>query len=684
MAENERPLIIWKKSILLAIVGWGGGCYNCLMHNGGWWRYIQYDEKDKTNISVPMLKRVAEFARPYALQLGLLLLAILVSSLIGLIPPLIYRGIIDDALGKNNLNLLIILSLGLIAVPLLDGLIGMGQRYLSSRVGESVIADLRKALYQHIQNMSLRFFTNVKTGELISRLDNDVIGAQRAVTGTFISIITNAVNVVLILGVMIALDWRLTLLGLIILPLFLIPARRVGLVLRRLVKQQYELNAELDSQLSETLNVSGALLTKLFGRQKLEVQKMAASSEKLANIGVQQAIVGRGLFLMLGLVAAAGTAIVYFGGGLLVFQGAFTVGTIIAFAAYLSQLYGPVTSLINSRVDLATSLVSFERVFQTLNIPIEIQDKPDAVELKDVQGSLRFENVWFSYLEDESTSQNPYVKELMGEVHTPAKDGANGHSPNGHAQDDKDEEHSARIVPTRRWALQNVTFETRAGQLVALVGPSGAGKTTITYLIPRLYDPTEGSILIDGHDLRDVTQESLADQIGMVTQETYLFHDTVRANLLYAKPDATDAEMEAAARAANIHDFISKLPKGYDTIVGERGYRLSGGEKQRVAIARVVLKDPRILVLDEATSSLDSESEALIQDALKPLMHNRTSVVIAHRLSTILAADMILVVDAGQIVERGTHAELLARDGLYARLYRTQFREQNLASAVPV
>ncbi len=643
------------------------------MHGNGWWRYIYYDEKDKTNISVPLLKRVAQFARPYAWQLGFLLLAILVSSLIGLIPPLIYRGIIDDALGKNNFQLLIILSLGLIAVPLLDGLIGIGQRYLSSRVGESVIADLRKALYTHMQNMSLRFFTNVKTGELISRLDNDVIGAQRAVTGTFISIITNAVNVVLILGILIALDWRLTFLALIIIPLFFFPARRVGLILRRLVKEQYELNAELDSQLAETMNVSGALLTKLFGRQKYEIKKMSASSEKLADLGVQQAFVGRGLMLILGLVAAVGTAVVYFGGGVLVFQGTFTIGTIIAFAAYLSQLYGPITALVNSRVDLATSLVSFERVFETLNIPIEIQDKPDAVELKNIQGNLRFENVSFSYLAaDETDSHNPYVKELMGNVHV----NGNSNGANGNAQNDPDEEHSAQIVPTRRWALQNVSFDTREGQLVALVGPSGAGKTTITYLIPRLYDPTEGSILIDGHDLRDVTQESLANQVGMVTQETYLFHDTVRANLLYAKPDATQDEMEAAAVAANIHDFISKLPKGYDTIVGERGYRLSGGEKQRVAIARVILKNPRILVLDEATSSLDSESEALIQDALKPLMHNRTSVVIAHRLSTILAADVILVVDGGQVVERGMHAELVEQDGLYARLYRTQFRDR--------
>ncbi len=643
------------------------------MHTGGWWQYIQYDEKDKTQLSLPLLRRVAQFARPYAPRLGLLLGAILISALIGLIPPLLYRAIIDNAIAQNNLQLLALLSLGLVLVPLVDGLIGVGQRYLSSRVGESLIADLRKTLYEHMQNMSLRFFTNVKTGELISRLDNDVIGAQRAVTGTFISIITNAIDVILILGVMIALDWRLTLLSLLVIPLFILPARRVGLVLRKLVKRQYQLNAELDAQLAETLNVSGALLTKLFGRQKYEAQKFGANSEMLADIGVEQALVGRGLFLMLGLVAAVGTAIVYFGGGVLVMQGAFTVGTIIAFAAYLGQLYGPISTLINSRVDLATSLVSFERVFETLNIPIEIQDAADAVELKTIQGDLDFENVSFSYLAaSETASQNPYVQELMGELEPRS---ANGNGANGHAQTEDATEQSARITPTRREALQKVTFQARAGQLVALVGPSGAGKTTITYLIPRLYDPTNGRILIDGHDLRAVTQESLAQQIGMVTQETYLFHDTVRANLLYAKPAATQAEIEAAAVAANIHDFIAKLPKGYDTIVGERGYRLSGGEKQRVAIARVILKNPRILVLDEATSSLDSASEALIQDALKPLMRNRTSVVIAHRLSTILAADMILVLDNGQIVESGTHAELLARDGLYARLYRTQFRD---------
>ncbi len=641
------------------------------MHTGGWWRYIQFDEREQPTISWSLLKRVAQYALPYRVPLALLLTAIFISSLIGLIPPLIYRAIIDTALPHSDLQLLVLLSLGLIAIPLLDGIIGMGQRYLSARVGENLIADLRVALYKHMQNMSLRFFTNAKTGELISRLDNDVIGAQRAVTGTFISIVTNAVNVVLILGVMLALDWRLTVLSLLVLPLFVLPARRVGLVLRRLVKEQYQLNAELDAQLSETLNVSGALLTKLFARQKMEGAKLAASSERLAKIGVEQAVVGRGLVLMLGLIAAFGTAIVYLGGGVLTMQGVFTVGTIVAFGAYLTQLYGPVSTLINSRVDLATSLVSFERVFETLNLPIEIQDRPDAVTLKNARGKLAFENVTFSYLgENEDDAQNPYAPKTWASPQTPTNgSGANGHD--GAAEPD-----ATRIVPTRRLALQNVSFEIEPGQLVALVGPSGAGKTTITYLIPRLYDPTAGRILLDGHDLRDVTQESLAQQIGMVTQETYLFHDTVRANLLYGKPDATAAEIENAARAAHIHDFIVKMPKQYETVVGERGYRLSGGEKQRVAIARVILKDPRILVLDEATSSLDSESEALIQDALKPLMQRRTSVVIAHRLSTILAADLILVVDEGKIVERGSHPELLERAGLYARLYRTQFRAQ--------
>lgn len=638
------------------------------MWSGGWWRYVEYDEKDKPQVSRTLMLRVAEFARPYAPLLAIMLVTILISALIDLIPPLIYRSLVDQAIPNQDLRQLTVLAAALVIIPLIDGLIGVGQRYLSSRVGEGVISDLRQALYGHMSKMSIRFFTNTKTGELISRLDNDVIGAQRAVTGTMVSIVTNAVQAVTILAVMIALDVRLTLVSLIVLPLFILPARRVGLVLRGLVRQQYEINAELDSQLGESLNVSGALLVKLFGRQKHETGKFRANAEKLASLGIRQAVVGRWLFLALSLVSAVGLAIVYWGGGLLVFQGVFTIGTIIAFAAYLNQLYSPISSLINARVDFATSLVSFERVFETLNLPVEITDKPDAITLDRVKGNLSFDNVSFSYIEE--NEKIPYAKEPRPVV------SPNGNGANGHGASDDEDEYSAQITPTRRWALRNVSFETRAGQLVALVGPSGAGKTTITYLIPRLYDPTEGHVLLDGHDLRDVTMESLTNQVGMVTQETYLFHDTVRANLLYAKLDATQEEIERAARAANIHDVITKLPRGYDTVVGERGYRLSGGEKQRIAIARVILKDPRILVLDEATSSLDSESEALIQDALKPLMQKRTSVVIAHRLSTILAADVILVVNDGQIVERGTHAELLAQDGLYARLYRTQFREQ--------
>ncbi len=634
------------------------------MHGGSWWRYIYSDEEEqKSKVTRSSLRRVADFARPYLRYILLMLLAIVGSSLLALIPPLLYRDLIDHALPNKDFSRLNLLALGLIGIPLLDGLIGVGQRWISARVGEGVIADLRKALYTHMQRMSLRFFTHTKTGALMSRLDNDVIGAQRAVTSTLVTIATSAFQVVAILAVMLSLEWRLTLLSLMVLPLFYIPSRRVASVLRELVHQQYDLDAKLEARMNETLNVSGALLVKLFGKQKQETQRFAETADQLAAIGVRQAVVGRWFFMALGLITAIGAAAVYWGGGLLVIQGAFTVGTIIAFAAYLQQLYMPISSLINSRIDLATSLVSFERVFEMLDLPVEIQNKQSAMELVHVRGDIRFDNVSFTYVDDKLDKYLP--RSISGE--------------DGH--DGKDEEIAAQFIPTRTHALEHVSFQIHAGQLAALVGPSGAGKTTITYLIPRLYDPTEGRVLFDGNDLRDVTLESLTKQIGMVTQETYLFHDTLRANLLYAKLDATQEEIERAARAANIHDFVMKLPKGYDTVVGERGYRLSGGEKQRVAIARVILKDPRVLVLDEATSSLDSESEALIQAALKPLMKGRTNVVIAHRLSTILAADVILVVSEGHIVEQGTHQQLLAQNGLYARLYHTQFRTQTKVAA---
>jgi ATP-binding cassette subfamily B protein len=556
--------------------------------------------------------------------------------------------------------------------------------------------------------MPLRFFTHTKTGELMARLNNDVVGAQQAISSTAVALVSNLVAVVGTLAVMLSLDWRLTIASVLILPLFIFPARRVGRLLRRVTRESFRLNAQMNALMNETLNVSGALLVKLFGRTADETSRFAQRAGRVRDIGVRQALIGRWFFLGLGLVSAVGTAVVFWIGGWLVLQESLTVGTIVAFSVYLTQLYGPLAALTNARVEFATSLVSFERVFEVLDLPQEITDRPGAIALPRVRGAVRFEDVWFTY-------QDPARAAGLAEVarwrwpgssgvlmDTPSDRAArraaafdgrlNGAPTAADAPPSVAAEHGALEAASAgdgappgeadaaiaaaegRWALAAVSFAVEPGQLVALVGPSGAGKTTITYLLPRLYDPTRGRITIDGHDLRDVALDALAAHIGMVTQETYLFHDTIRANLLYAKPDATDAELEAACRIANIHDFIASLPEGYDTIVGERGYRLSGGEKQRLAIARVVLKDPAILVLDEATSHLDSESEALIQAALERVMRGRTSIVIAHRLSTVLAADVILVLDRGRIVEQGTHAELLARGGLYARLFETQFR----------
>jgi ATP-binding cassette subfamily B protein len=642
-----------------------------MFHGGSWWSYIRYDEKkDRPQVSRELLLRVIQTARPYRIQAMIMLAAILIVSLLGLIPPLLIRDLIDKALPTKDIARLNRLALGMVAVPVLSGLIGAGQRYLSARIGEGIIADLRQALYAHMQRMSLRFFTHTKTGELMSRLNNDVVGAQSAVTGTFIDIITNIVTLATTLAIMISLEWRLTLLSIFIFPLFVLPARRVGRVLRRIVREALEKNAEMNAMMNETLNVSGALLTKLFGRQPDEVDKFTQRSNEVRDIGVRRAVVGRWFFFSLSLASAIGTALVFWAGGHLVIRDVFTIGTIVAFTSYLAQLYGPMASLTNARVELAQSLVSFERVFEVLDLPVEIEDASDAVALGQAKGHVRFEDVSFSYLAaDEAGAFLPGV--TIGKSAS-----ENGHDgQNGSSSGDDRSLFSVTRAADRRWAGRHVSFEIKPGQLVALVGPSGAGKTTITYLLPRLYDPTEGRITLDGHDLRQVTAASLTQQIGMVTQEMYLFHDTIRANLLYAKPDATQAEIEAACRAANIHDFIASLPDGYETVAGERGYRLSGGEKQRVAIARVILKDPRILVLDEATSSLDSQSETLIQAALERVMQGRTSLVIAHRLSTILAADVILVMDEGRLVEQGTHAELLARGGLYASLYNTQFRQ---------
>ena len=642
-------------------------------HGGGWWAYLSHNEKeDQPNVDLILLRRIWVFAKPYRWKVIGLLLTIIAITGFSLVPPLLIRQLIDVALPNEDTKMLNRLALAMIVVPILNGLIGIFQRRWSAEVGEGVIYDLRKALYEHMLRMSLRFFTQTRTGELMSRLNNDVVGAQRAVTTTMVTIVSNIVTLISVLTVMLLIDWRLTLLGLSILPLFVLPARRVGRRLRKIRRRSMELNAEMNVSMNETLNVSGALLVKLFGRENNEISKFSGHASRVRDIGVQSAVISQWFFLSLGIVSAIGTAVVYWAGGHLVLQGVFTIGTIIAFGAYLTQLYGPLISLTNAPVEFAQSMVSFERVFEALDIPIEIKERPEAINLASAAGNITFSNISFSYEELDGQQQIGLTEVTRlgwgGDRTTLIKRGKHGNGQSRSASDIEDEK------PVQRWALTDISFTIKPGELVALVGPSGAGKTTVTYLIPRLYDPTDGQVLLDGHDLRDLTLSSLSKNIGMVTQDTYLFYDTIRANMLYAREDATDAEMVAAAEAANIHGFIAGLPDGYDTVVGERGYRLSGGERQRIAIARVILKNPRILVMDEATSHLDSLSEALIQEALQRVMRERTSLVIAHRLSTILAADKILVMDKGRLVEIGTHDELVGEGGLYTSLYETQFR----------
>ncbi len=633
----------------------------------GWWTYIRYDNKrDRPKLSGKLLRRVWYYARPYKWKVLGLLATIFAITALSLIPPLLYRDLIDNAIVAKDTSRINYLALGMIGVPLISAAIGFWQRYISATIGESLIADLRNALFNHMQRMSLRFFTHSKTGELMSRLNNDVVGAQRAVTGTFINIVTNFVTVVATLIIMVSLEWRLTLLSIAIVPLFVAPTRKVGQKLRKIRRQSMELNGRMNSLMQETLNVDGALLVKLFGRQSKETERFQHRSSAVADIGVRQAMVGRWFFMGLGLISAVGTALVFWIGGHMVLHGVFTVGTIVAFGAYLTQLYGPLSSISNAHVEFATSMVSFERVFEVLDIPIEIQDSENAAALPDVHGDVSFHKVSFNFRENEHYSA------LLSRLGIDRN--------NGEADQVKP---AVTLRQSRKMALEKINFTIRSGELAALVGPSGAGKTTITYLLPRLYDPTVGKICLDGIDIRELSQASLAGAIGMVTQETYLFNDTLKANLLYAKVDASDDEIEAACEAANIRHFIRDLPEGYDTMVGARGYRLSGGERQRIAIARVILKNPRILVLDEATSSLDSQSEALIQEALQRIMEGRTSLVIAHRLSTILDADLILVLDQGLIVEQAhcnesgsAHEQLLHREGLYASLYHTQFGDE--------
>jgi ATP-binding cassette subfamily B protein len=623
------------------------------------------DEKPK--ITRQLVRRVLHYAKPYRWLIGVMLLLVLLTTGLMLLTPLILRDLIDNTIPNRNIHRLILLSVALLLIPSLTGIFNVIQRRVNARVGEGVTYDLRLALYGRLQRMSLRFFTNTKVGELMSRLNNDVVGAQDAISSTIVTIVTLIIQAAAVLTIMLTLEWRLTLISVAILPWFILAARLLGARLRDIARKQLDAIAEMNAMMDETLNIGGALLVKLFGRQRSEIDRFSQRATQVRDLDVERTFTGSIFITIIALISAVGTALVYGLGGYFVIRGAFTIGTIVAFGAYLGYLYSALQGLSNAPVDFATSMVSFERVFEVIDLPVDITEKSDATVLKDIQGEIVFENVSFNYeAGDEKLLSDvrrygsvDNVSAVLSGTQTSA------------------EEEAAPRSQARGIALENISFRAAPGQLVALVGPSGAGKTTLTYLIPRLYDPTSGTIRIDGHDLCDLTLHPLSAQIGMVTQETYLFHDTIRTNLLYARLNASQEELDTACRVANIYEFIHALPEGYDTIVGERGYRLSGGEKQRIALARVILKNPRILVLDEATSSLDSESESLIQDALAHVMTQRTSIVIAHRLSTILAADLILVMDRGRIVESGNHATLLAQGGLYTSLYQTQFRKNS-------
>ena len=591
-----------------------------------------------------VLRRAWGLTRPYRGRLLGFLLLVVAAAGAAALPPLLVREAIDRAIPNRDAELLWLLFAGMVAIGLIVAGISMVERWLSSSIGENLILDLRTMLYRHVQSMPLAFFTRTQTGSLITRLNNDVIGAQRALTGTLGGIVDNLISVSVTLSVMFALEWRVTLLAVALLPLFIIPARIVGRRLQVLSREGMALNAEMNTVMTERFHVAGALLVKLFGRIDREVDTFHNRADRVAQIGVKQAITGRALFAGLGLIGSVATALVYLVGGLLVIDDpAIGIGTVVALGLYVTQLYGPLAQLSNARVDLMTALVSFERVFEVMDLERPITERDDAVDLRNPQGHVTIERVWFRYPASEGDS--------LASLEGPRSE---------HGSDASD------------WILRGVDLDLPPGTMAALVGPSGAGKTTLSMLLPRLYDVTDGRILLDGHDVRDLTLDSLADAIGVVSQDPHLFHDSIAANLRYARPDATDEQLVAAARAARIHDTIARLPDGYGTIVGERGYRLSGGEKQRVSIARVLLKDPAVVVLDEATAHLDTESERLVQAALAETLHGRTSVVIAHRLSTVVDADVIVVLQDGEVVERGRHRDLIAAGGLYAELARTQ------------
>lgn len=614
------------------------------------WQMYQSMTRDRSvadqRIAPGTVRRILGYARPYRLIIGIFLATLVGTSLLSVAQPLLFRRIVDDGISAGNASLVTWTAVAIGGLAIGDAALGLVSRWYSARIGEGLIFDLRTQVYDHVQRQSIAFFTRTQTGALISRLNSDVIGAQQAFTSTLGGVLGNVISVTVVLIAMFALSWQITLVSLILVPLFLLPARYMGRRLQSLTREQMGLNAQMSSQMTERFNVSGALLVKLFGRPDEEARSFAAKADRVRDIGVRIAMANRWFFTALTLVAALATAITYGLGGNLVIEGAITLGTLLALVALLAQLYGPLTSLSNVRVDVMTALVSFERVFELLDLHPLVREPAAPRRLPTGGLSIDFERVEFAYPTAAQVS--------LASLESIAR------------------EESAGVGEP---VLHDITFHADPGTLTALVGPSGAGKSTITALLTRLYDPDAGAVRIGGVDLRDVTSSDLRDAVGVVTQDAHLFHETIEDNLRYARKDATLDDLRSACAAAQILDLIDQLPDGFGTVVGDRGYRLSGGEKQRLALARLFLKAPRIVILDEATAHLDSESERLVQRALDTALDGRTSLVIAHRLSTIRRADQILVVVGGRIVQRGTHEELLASGGMYETLYRTQFSD---------